>query len=267
MNDPVVAYIIVPRENATPAEAVAAERAPRSPDLAAVHLCRRLAEDGAPPWSDAPVMDGAVSLSESWLASMDWLQRDLDRGFDTHLAGRIVVPVAWPVSPAAEAALLLARLSAGTIRLAVRVPPAEVAERFHYFDRFGFPWVARPDDRAVAEWPIVMATLCRLWCLDGRARTPLEPIHSAFSRLVAHILGHAAPAWRYVVVDADGTVTPPAPWSPSVHAALVAGGDASLARLDALVQADRIWIDAFRARHAERLRALLSSGAAAGVAS
>ena len=265
-SDPVVAYVAVPSENAASAGEVLHELTPRLGLVDAIHLCRRAPSHPGRMIPHAPSAVGGTILSETWLASADWVTRDLHA--EPSDVGRIVVAVDWPVSPAIETTLLLNRLNTGAIRLAVRVTSSDAERIFLYFNRLGFPWFALPDgDVDDTGWASVIATLGRLWCLDARGRTPVEPIQTLFTQLLAELLDRTAPAWRYIAVDAGhSTVTPHASWSPSIHAALVADPDrASPTRLQSLAQADHAWMDEFRARHGGRLRELLTADAVTGV--
>lgn len=262
-----VAYVLVSSENTEPADRVLSGLPGAVDEVTAIHLCREVPENVEPrAIPSRPSPDPSRVVVETWLASGSWLRRALDRGLDPAAASRLIVRVEWPPSVETETTLLMARLGAGSLRLAVAVPAAGAEEAFLYFNRLGFTWFATP--RTIdGQWARSVSRLCRLWCVDPRSRTPVEPIQSAFAHLVAENAERPRDAWSYVVIDADsGTVTPPSPWLPSIHAALLARATtADGRRLRALADADATWSADLRALCAldvPRVKAMFAGPAA-----
>lgn len=238
LTDSVIAYVVVPADVAEPSERILRALSPELANVQAIHLCREVAPCVEPEALPEPRSPGGT-VSESWLVPLAWLQRALDRGLAAGLATRVVVRVDWPLAGDGEVTLLLARLAAPRMRIAVRLSAADAEEAFLYLNRLGFAWHAVPTTLGTRWWEAVR-TMARLWALDPRTRTPMEPVLSAFSGLLRESMQAPAPRWRYRVAHAAaGTMSAPNPWSPSVHPLFVgAPSQAVLVSPESLAEAD-----------------------------
>jgi hypothetical protein len=247
-------YYLVPPDCLDDAESLVA-RILR--DVAApgpIQLCREMPEGLAP--AAVPPPAGAADeaftvVRESWIVSLRWREQALRSPMGADLATRLIVRTPWPLSAEAELVLLEARLAAPGLSLAVPVEPDRSDETFLYLNRLGFPWIALPEDGAGFDsWAEAIARMCRLWCLDARTRTPMEPLRTGFSGLLAARLGRRLPRWRYRIADvADGGAIrlEGAVWTPSVHSLLVGSARAALARpLEGLPRAETRWTEVLR---------------------
>jgi hypothetical protein len=181
-------------------------------------------------------------VDETWTAPLGWLQSALDGGVVEPLASRLVVRVPWPLGAVAETALLLARLSCASARIAVDVDPSGGGEVFSYMNRLGFPWIAVPPTGAGASGiDHALARLGRTWLFDRRTQVAMEPLVHALPTIMGRALGRDPVRWRYRAVDAlTGDVATDI-WSPSVHAMLRAG--APISSLGPVAALDAAWID------------------------
>jgi hypothetical protein len=188
-------------------------------------IVQRWLSDAPLPLPPAPAEHNGRAVEEAWVTDLHGLEHVLATGGDTDV-GRLVVRLAWPLTPTEETTLLLARIRHPGLRLAVDLPPSAAEEVFYYLDCLGLPWLALPQaEETIADWIAAMRRLLRLWLFEPRSCTPMEPILSAF-RTFCHSL-RAPVRWRLQVVDCQqagpAVVTPWRPWTPSFHAALVAG--------------------------------------------
>lgn len=191
-------------------------------------IVQRWLLDAPLPLPPAPAERDGCTVEEAWVTDLNGLQRVLATGGDAAV-GRLVVRLAWPLTPMDEATLLLARVRHPGLRLAVQVPPSAAEEVFYYLDCVGLPWLALPQpEGTIAEWIAAMRRLLRLWLFEPRSCTPMEPILSAFRIFCLSL--RAPIRWRLQLVDCPQTgpaaVSPWLPWTPSFHTALVAGGSA-----------------------------------------
>jgi hypothetical protein len=219
-------YVVIPRESNTPSKVVARDIAATIGNDGPIHLCREIRIGGDP--SDVLAAayvegDNATGVTESWTAPIEWLASELDGDVASRMANRLVVRVPWPPRPEAEMTLLLARLSSPGVRPAVHVPVAAVDEVFHYFNRLALGWIALPHPTEADRWSEALSRLCRLWCFDPRTTTAMEPIVSAYRLALSQRLHPGQVGWECRVVDAaTRQIVRVLPWSPSVHAALIA---------------------------------------------
>jgi hypothetical protein len=247
MDCTVVTYVVGhgPVEHASPPTA-----GPAPTGLVAsgpAYVSREIAPDMTPRALSALVADAGPCgdvRGRSWSAPVDWLVRTGAESIDPAMAGHLVVRVGWPPDAAAEAALLTARLVSPSLRVAVGLGPDSADDAFRYFDRLGLRWVAHPRDPHLDAWGATLERLVGRWCFDRRSRTTLEPVLSGFAAILADRLGRPWGPWRCRVVDLRHQ-RPPAivPWTPSVHALLVAMPSAAPAwPLAGLQRADAGWM-------------------------
>lgn len=191
-------------------------------------IVQRWLFDAALPLPQAPAECEGRTVDEAWVTDLSGLQRVLEASGGADV-GRLVVWLAWPLTPIGETTLLLARLKNVRLRLAVQLPPSAAEEVFYYLDCLGLPWLALPQpEGAIAEWIAAMRRLLRLWLFEPRSCTPMEPILSAFRVFCASL--RAPVRWRFQLVECrqagPAVVSPLLPWMPSLHTALVTGRDA-----------------------------------------
>jgi hypothetical protein len=260
-------YVIVPETVVEPVSDVLARLTPNLSGSGPIVVCRRVG-DGMP-LDRMPVPASEVDgrpVDETWSTSLAWLERAVTTGLDDAVAARLIVRVPWPPDIADETTLLMAKLSAPSLRLAVEIDPPIAEDAFHYLNRLEQRWIAVPG-RIDAAYVGAMVTLGRFWLFDPRTRTPMEPVVNALGAVFGDAVGHGTPPWRvHVTHAADGRRTAGVRWTPSLHAALRAGvaGD-DLERFGAL---DGQWIDALKDLCAtvdvDALRALAATAGAGG---
>jgi hypothetical protein len=213
-----------------------------------IQLCRQLSEGLAAadiPLAPAENLGHGALVEEVWHGSISWLGHMLGTGFEPQLASRLVIRLPWPLSPEVELTVLEARLSAPGLRFAVPVTAAVGEEIFLYFNRLQCPWIGLPaDGQTLGDWSDALARLGRLWCLDPTTQTPMEPLQTAFARILATRLGQSFAPWRYRVMDVKGAVAlDAAVWTPSAHALLVSTGWEALTKpLASLPVIDQGWL-------------------------
>lgn len=193
-------------------------------------MVQRWLLDAPLPLPPAPAERGGGAVEEAWVTDLNGLEHVLATGGDADV-GRLVVRLAWPLTPMDEATLLQARVRHPGLRLAVPLPPSAAEEVFYHLDCLGLPWLALPEpEGAIDEWVAAMRRLLRLWLFEPRSCTPMEPTLSAFRIFCLSL--RAPVRWRLQVVDCQRTgpaaVSPWLLWTPALHTALVAGGSAGI---------------------------------------
>lgn len=198
---------------------------PNHDPAALVRVCRTIS---AARLCVAPADDPRIPADVRWVADENVFVDAIPRGIRPDILDRLTVHAAWPLSQAFEAALLTALGDSATVRVAVRVAPDSAADIFARMNELRVPWVALPaPGSAGPSWADAMASLCEAWLFDPASVTLVEPVASAFQRLVLARLSQepAAAAYRVYRSHYGGCQGPllSGDWSPSVDAALTAG--------------------------------------------
>ena len=234
-----VVYILT-EEDLRPADSVLLSVACDESNATAVLFSRVVPGTASPRDIPDPLSDEEW-LSEIWVTNDKWVSRNFN-GIESGLASRLVVRLSWPLDSEAETALLLAKLSHPSLRVAVRLDPAEGNSAFRYFNRLALPWIALPHNAVDAAWADLLTELARAWCFDPAASAAVEPLASGFwCALSARMTGRTQ-RWTSRIVSTDGRETQ-CEWSPTLHAIVASAAAGSLLSApEVIADVDRRWI-------------------------